>query len=458
MRPRDGRSTLAPSMARTDVVIIGAGAAGLAAARTLGHAGVRCAVLEARTRLGGRIHTLPEASSPAPVELGAEFIHARPPATWDLVQRFGIPVADIPDGHLSRHAGRLRESDAFDKGIGRVMRTLARRRAPETSFDEFLRSPSARRLLAQDRAAARAFVAGFDAADPADISAESIAREAEGMGNVAEETQFRPVRGYADLVNALRDDVPRSVVHWHLATAVRRVRWQPGRVVIDTDRRRSWIARAVIVTLPVGVLQLEPDHQGAVRFEPDISRHRSAARRLGAGDARRVVLRFRRAFWEDDAVARRAGAGNALRDAVFLHIPGAAFPTWWTARPLRAPQLTAWAGGPAARALSGLHAGRVTALALDSLARLLACPRRALERDLVGAWTHDWSADPFARGAYSYERVGAASARRDLARPLDRTLWFAGEACDTAGQASTVAGALASGTRTAERLARALRG
>ena len=109
------------------------------------------------------------------------------------------------------------------------------------------------------------------------------------------------------------------------------------------------------------------------------------------------------------------------------------------------PVLTGWAGGPKSDALSGIPEPEVIDRAIASLADLLGIPARRLTDMLVGGRCHDWQSDPWSRGAYSYVRVGGASARRDLARPVAGTLFFAGEAADTGGQASTVAGAIASG-------------
>jgi monoamine oxidase len=75
---------------------------------------------------------------------------------------------------------------------------------------------------------------------------------------------------------------------------------------------------------------------------------------------------------------------------------------------------------------------------------------------LRAAYTHDWMSDPFSRGAYSYVRVGGTGAHEALGRSLERTLFFAGEAADDSGQASTVAGALARGERAARAVLRSL--
>jgi monoamine oxidase len=128
---------------------------------------------------------------------------------------------------------------------------------------------------------------------------------------------------------------------------------------------------------------------------------------------------------------------------------------WWTAAPVRAPLLVAWSGGPPGRALSEHPLAEREARVLAALARQLGMSIRRLERALLECWTHDWEHDPFARGAYSYPLVGGSDAARTLARPIARTLYFAGEAVAPEARWGTVHGAIASGRHAAAALLRA---
>jgi len=133
-------------------------------------------------------------------------------------------------------------------------------------------------------------------------------------------------------------------------------------------------------------------------------------------------------------------------------------PTWWTALPVRAPLLTGWAAGPAAERYTGRGAAFAAEQALAALARVTGAPQADIER-LVDRWHwHDWQADPFSRGAYSYVPAGAMDARRALSAPADDTLFFAGEATDLEGHGAMVHGAIASGRRAAAEMLRALDG
>src|SRR5205823_394044 len=166
------------------------------------------------------------------------------------------------------------------------------------------------------------------------------------------------------------------------------------------------------------------------------------------GQAIRITLALRRDFWAEQ---------QQLSQAAFIHSDDPFLPTWWTSLDSAASLLTAdsskaltgWAGGPKAESLSRLSDAELADRAIQSLARILSVKREAIEARLVRWYVHNWSKDQFARGAYSYARVGGLEARRLLAAPLENTLYFAGEAADTYGYSGTVHGALASGHRTA---------
>jgi monoamine oxidase len=429
----------------------------LAAARVLAGAGRSIIILEARGRVGGRIDTRTGPDSPIPIELGAEFIHGRPEATWRHIREAGLVACDVEGEQWRKRGRRLECMDDFEDQLGRVMKRLKRLGRRDMSFSEFLSRYCSGFRLRDARALATSFVEGFDAADPERVSAKSIAQEQEGLGDISEEPQFRLLGGYAGLIAHLRRGLDPELVLVRLRHAVSEVRWGRGRVEVHvTDHRRRTVsvqARRAVITLPVGVLQVPSGQPGGVRFAPEVPSIRRAAAALGAGPVVKAVLRFREPFWEDDKVGRAATGplsdGRSLAGAGFIFAPGASFPTWWTSLPLRTPVLTGWVGGPSAQRLSGLGEKAIAHEAIAMLASLLNQRPARLNSMLRAAHIGNWPADPWARGAYSYVTVGAQGARKTLATAVERTLYFAGEAADVGDQASTVAGAIASGERAA---------
>lgn len=432
-----------------DVVIIGAGVSGLAAAAELRKSGLSVLILEARDHVGGRVRTRHEPDISAPIELGAEFIHGRVPETFDLLRQVGKVAVDSSGAHWTARGGKLVQNteDLF----GEIQKALQRSKLlerPDIPFDTWLRESSQYGLSLDAAAMARAFVEGFDAADPARVSAHFIAQEW-GNGGMLDSPQFRPMGGYSSLLSALAGVLNRDNLRLQLQTCVREVRWARGSVEIEAtflDQPFSVRATCAIVTLPLGVLQGPVGAAGTVRFVPPLDAKRQALEGLACGPVLKLSLRFRRAFWEELD-------GRRYEDASFFHSAATAFPTFWTSVPLRAPLLTAWVGGPKAARMSQSETAEIVRLALESLSTIFG-GRAATEFQLEAAYLHNWQQDPFARGAYSYITVGGENARASLAEPLADTLFFAGEATDTQSEAATVTGALQSGERAAREVVR----
>ncbi len=427
-----------------DVVVIGAGAAGLAAAARLAEAGRSVLLLDARDRVGGRIYTRHEPGLAAPLELGAEFIHGLAPATRQWAQKAGQPVHEVPDSHWRWQNGTLSQQGSFFDDVQRAFRGNRERATDDISFARFIDVVLKDEIPAHARALALTMAEGFDAADTKRASARAIVQEWTNE-SLVDAAQGRPEAGYSAVLAEVARALPASLCKVQLQTVVHKVSWERGSVEVEGRFLGTpcvAIAPRAIVTVPLGVLQAGAGEAGHIAFEPALAMKEGALRGLVAGPVIKLLLRFRSAFWEQID-------GGRFRDAMFFHAEGQPFRTFWTSLPARAPLLVAWAGGPRVTQLDS--EGEVAHLAQQALQSLTAVFGKHWDvaDELEAAYCHDWQRDPFARGAYSYVGVGGGTSRTELAASVEGTLFFAGEATDDAGEAATVTGALQSGERAA---------
>jgi len=421
----------------SDVIVIGAGVAGLAAAVRLRRARLRVRIVEARDRIGGRIWTRHDPLTAAPMELGAEFVHGRPPELLRLIRDAGMKLKNMPwkDGCF-RH-GRIGDCGDSADGSEEILDNMKPPAGGDCSFDQYLRGV---RASAEAKKRATGYVEGFNAADKRRISVRALLKQQQAEEEIAGDSIQRVAGGYDGVPAALWRGLRRDFDILSLNTVVTQVHWRRGRVEVIAKHAsgidpRPFTARFAVITLPLGVLQ-----SGTVRFLPKPRAALEAARNIVMGPVIRVSLLFSR--WPSPHFEKLS----------FLHAEGEPFRTWWTQAPSREPLLTAWSGGPAALRNSGKPAERIARVAIESLARMVKQPAARLARSLVSFAAHDWQADPFSRGAYTYIPVGGIDAPAALANPVEDTLWFAGEASDTRGHYGTVHAALASGDRAAREI------
>jgi monoamine oxidase len=421
-----------------EVIVIGAGVAGLAAARALTRAGVPVAILEARQRIGGRIHTLADALSPVPIELGAEFVHGRPPEIWHAVDGGRLAPIEVGGEFRFLHKGEPQPRESHDGKDPLEPLMPAMTAAPEQSFAQFLAASNA---SADVRGAATGYVEGFNAARADTISIRGLAQMQEAANRIHGDHSFRLMRGYGALIEWLWAGMDDELLRCHFGAPVERIAWRHGRVEIHSAAGMFAAARAV-VTLPLGVLASR-----SVGFDPEPPALRNGLAGAVVGHAVRMVLRFRRPVWEDR---------EALADTGFLFSAEYHFPTWWTTLPVRSPVITGWMGGPRAEESREWDAPRRLTEALGALARILNTSGSTLAGELESWHTHDWSQDPFSRGAYSYPRTGGLDALQRFGEPVEDTLYFAGEAVNAEGHIGTVHGAMATGIRAARQILQVL--
>jgi monoamine oxidase len=411
------------------ISIVGAGLAGLAAARRLANSGLHVTIFEARDRIGGRVHTVRDAELSIPIEHGAEFVHGRPPEIWEIVRDRNLLMGPLQGDEWCSDNQQLRRCKEFWRRWEKVAEQLKRGKAsPDRSFAEFISEIRVDPHLERD---ATEFVQGFNAARADLISVQYLAEAQQSADRLDGATPFRMFAGL-DTVSGWLASQDASHVDIRLNTPVHEIRWKPGSVGID-----GYETEAAIITLPLGVWR-----SGAVRFIPNLDDKNAAANRLIMGQVVKVVLSFHSPFWIE----------RGLTKLSFLHARGERFPTWWTMRPIAERILVGWAGGPAGEALALKGSDFILASALESLGRSLKLDVRTIEARLRSSVVVDWQADPFSLGAYSYVPVNGITAPAALGEPVADTLFFAGEATNSDGASATMHGAMATGYRAAEQL------
>ena len=422
-----------------DVLIIGAGAAGLAASLALVQAGLRVIVIEARDRVGGRVWTVHDSGSGAPIELGAEFVHGRPQEIFDLVEGAELPIHEVSGERWCSRGGKLGLCPNLYEQFESVFKRM-KSDGPDRSFQKFLDS-EATDLPEDIRRLTLEYIEGFEAAKPDEIGVQSLVRENKKSEEIDADRAFRLAAGYDGLLRTLTLGLESNYPKILLKTVVRAVHWHRGSVEVATEER-TFCAPRVLVTLPLAVLQA-----GIVTFEPALAGKQEPLSRLAMGAVVRVVLRFNERFWEEIGVD-----GRSLANMSFLHSDDPHFPTWWTTMPRVTPILTGWSGGPHALQLTAKSDEEIVDCAVSSLAKLLKTDAKQVRQSVAASYFHNWQTDPFSRGAYSYAKVGGVEAARELAQSVDGTLFFAGEATNFEGRQGTVDGAIASGQRAAKEI------
>jgi monoamine oxidase len=413
------------------VIVIGAGVAGLAAAQKLSASGVHVTILEARDRIGGRVHTMRDPRFPVPIELGAEFLHGKPREIWDIVKAENLITGSLEGNNWCSQDHTLKKCNDFWPKWEQVAKQIKKGKTyPDRTFSDFINTL---KLDPETREVAIEFVEGFNAARADRIGMQFLAQEQENADRISGDMQFRILAGLDSVVYAL-SRFDRGLVDIRLNTTVSEIEWSAGRVRVD-----GFAADGAVVTLPLGILQA-----GQVRFIPELPEKRSAANQLVMGHVVKIIICFDSPFWEERGVTRPS----------FIHARGEKVPTWWTTRPMVTPILVGWAGGPPAEDLALKADSLILTSAIESLAHIFKMKPEAVESQIRAAVVKDWQAEPFSRGAYSYIPVGAITAPITLSEPVANTLFFAGEATNSEGASGTVHGAIATGYRAADQILR----
>jgi len=423
------------------VLVIGAGMAGLTAARKLAEAHRQVMVLEARNRVGGRIFTVREDDEV--LELGAEFIHGRPPELWRLIQEAELDTYQVNGEHACHKDGKLQKCNEQGSAF-EFLEALATWKGRDMPFAEY---PPLNDLAPEHRAHVINYVQSFNAADYRQVSVHALAVQQRAEEEVDGDTLFRVCQGYDRVPEFLASKTREAGGRIELSMPVERIEWRQGQVQVfvrDGGEIAQYTAEQAVIALPLGVLQF-----GSVTFQPTPEPLKQAAD-LRMGPARRFTLLFRERFWVERESIN-------LPRLSFLFAYDAMPPVWWTDHPVESHTLTGWIGGPQSTAFDFKTPEEIGAAACKELSRVFSLPAGYLQTQLIRCATHDWQTDCHSCGAYSYVPAGRLEAVLNLVRPVEDTLFFAGEHTDTTGHWGTVHAAMRSGIRAAGQILAATR-
>lgn len=419
-----------------DVIVIGAGAAGLMAAWELVQTGRKTAVIEAKDYVGGRMHTIQDNNFELPVELGAEFVHGDLELTKMLLKKAGAEQYTVNGEIWQDEDDQLGEQKDFIEDYSSLNKKFKELKE-DIPIAEFMEIHLQGKEFEEARFTLKNYVEGYYAGDTHKASTFALQEEL----NSSSDKQYRVEGGYIKIVDYLHQQCKEKGVQFFLSNTVTEIKWSQDEVEVITEQQ-AFASTKILVTVPVGVLQSE-----SIRFSPAIPEKINAAKKLGFGPVIKTVLQFDEAFWKKKEFTQRKNL-----DKLSFIFSKATIPTWWTYYPKEVAMLTGWSGGPHAEEIKDLNNEDILQKALESLGEIFNVSANLLGLKLKGWHIANWVKDPFSCGGYSYEVVNGKEIKQVIKQPIDNTIFFAGEGLYNGPEIGTVEAALYTGRETAHEI------
>jgi monoamine oxidase len=421
----------------SSVIIIGAGASGLTAARALSKKGKQVIVIEARDRVGGRTFTAMDNGFSSPVEHGAEFIHGDLPHTQQLAKEAGISFREGNGRQYSVESGKKEEGEFFDTGWDKFIGEL-KKLDHDISIAQFLNEKFGGKEYESLRQSVIRFVQGFDAADANKASSFALRQE---WTETDATTGYHLIGGYTSLMEYLYRQCQAAGVKFHLSSPVTEIYWNRGRVAVNTQNGERFDAEKILITIPPAVLR-----SGRIKIFPEIREQQAAIEKIETGGVIKFLFEFTEAVWEKDTNKDF----RKFPEAHFI-FSDAYVPTWWTQRPANVPLLTGWLSGPVTKTIS-LSEGELLSEGIKSLGYIFDCPVDKVKSMIRASKVVNWVSDPYSLGAYAYKTVETSKSIELLTKGVDDTVFFAGEAYHTGPEMGTVEAALVTGEEAGKKM------
>ncbi|MGZ6520115.1 MAG: flavin monoamine oxidase family protein [Bacteroidia bacterium] len=417
------------------IIVIGAGAAGLMAAYELSKQNKKIIVLEASERLGGRIHTYIDNSFSVPVELGAEFIHGKLPHTFHLLKQANIKYRPLKGKMFYLENGEFKKQNNYSEHWNELMKRMKELKN-DITLSDFLQEYFADDKYKTLRESVKRFAEGFDLADVSKVSTLWLYNE----WSNEDDAHYRIDGGYQALVSYLESECKNNGCIIYNNCCIKHIQWQKNEVSIITMCSRYFKGNKVIITVPLSVLHADKNDLSYIEFTPAIDDYLNAAKNIGYGTVIKILLEFDEAFWQKE----KKNVGFIFTEE--------RVPTWWTQFPLENCILTGWLGGTKALKFKDADNEEILEDALKSLSSAFVIPLSFLKSKLKASKIVNWINVPQIVGGYSYSTINSIAAKTFLNKPVEQTIFFAGEALHDGISEGTVEAALISGKEAALKL------
>ncbi len=400
------------------IIVVGAGAAGLYAAKKMKEHGAQVDILEASDHIGGRIWKNDDFAD-FPIDLGAEWIHGKKSLSHQLAQDAAFDFSEDQGEEAFLVNGQVQNnySSSILENIMGILDGDVTYSGPDISILQYAQQQG---MASQDFGILE-YIAGEFGTSAERLSLLYTQREEEAWSSGNKDFRFK--RTYFDLINEVV--VPSVLENIHLVSPVTSINYSAEKVEVTIENGDTFEADRVLITASVAVLK-----SGIISFSPALSTAKQQAiDSIGMDTGMKVLLKFSQDFWSGTSLI---GAENA--------------PVYWNASWGKGGSdhvLSAFVMGTKAEQLSVADEGIIPTL----LNELDAVYNGQATASFLNGMIMDWGHQPYIRGAYSYSSLGIGNQRSILAESIENKVHFAGEATATNGHFQTVQGALESGER-----------